>query len=370
MLRSAGIGGDVGQVDLGLLRRGQLDLGFFSCLFETLKRQRIIVQVHTGLFLELVGQIVNQTQVKVLTPEKRITIGREHLEGVLAIRLGDFDDRNIKRAASQIVNRDRGVTGLLVHSISQRCRGRLIDDSLHLKAGDLARIFGCLTLGIVEIGRDCDYRFFDLFTEIILGGLLHLLQHLRRNLWWRHFVAVDLDPCVAVIVGHDRVGNHLDVFLHDIIFELTPDQPFDGEQCVIRIGDSLSFRRLAHQGLPLIGVGDNRRSRSITLCIFNDLGLSTVQHCDAGIGGPQIDTDYLAHCYDLQLSVLAGLRFAGCSCVLNIWPSPAKSRWSGKISLITLTPHQGRFPTDLMRATRHVGCFLPSSSSPENRLPC
>ena len=91
MLRSTGIGSDVGQVNLGLLRRGKFDLGFFGCLFETLKRKWIAVQVHTRLFLELISQIVDKTQVKVLTSEEGIAIGREDLEGVLAIRLSNFN---------------------------------------------------------------------------------------------------------------------------------------------------------------------------------------------------------------------------------------------------------------------------------------
>ena len=72
---------------------------------------------------------------------------------MLTVSLGDFDNRDIECATTQIVNSDRGVTCLLIHTVGQCRCSRLIDNSLNFQTGNLACILGRLTLGIVEVGR-------------------------------------------------------------------------------------------------------------------------------------------------------------------------------------------------------------------------
>src|SRR3546814_6519972 len=78
----------------------------------------------------------------------RSAVGRFNLENAIA----DFQDRNVEGAAAKVIDRD-GLAILLFQAIGQRRGGRLVDDAQHFTARALACILGCLTLGVVEIGR-------------------------------------------------------------------------------------------------------------------------------------------------------------------------------------------------------------------------
>ena len=68
---------------------------------------------------------------------------REHLEDAF----GEIEDRDVVGAAAEVVDRDLLVV-LLVETIGQRRRGRLVDDPLDCQAGDLAGILGRLALAL------------------------------------------------------------------------------------------------------------------------------------------------------------------------------------------------------------------------------
>ena len=74
MLRAGLIRRNVGQIDLGLLAVGQFDLGFLRRLFETLQRQRIVVQIHAVFFFEFISQEIDDLKIKVFTTQECVTI--------------------------------------------------------------------------------------------------------------------------------------------------------------------------------------------------------------------------------------------------------------------------------------------------------
>ena len=209
MFRTGGIGRDVRQIHFGLLARRQFDFGFLSGFFETLHRQRIAFQIDTAVFLEFVGEIVDQHHVEVFTAEERIAVGRKHFELFFAVDIGDFDDRNIEGTAAEVVYRDDAIAAFFIDTVGERSRSRFVDDAFDVETRDTAGIFRRLTLRIVEIRRNGDYRFFDFFTEIILGGLFHFLEHFGRDLRRGHFLAVDFDPRIAVVGFNDFVRHHV-----------------------------------------------------------------------------------------------------------------------------------------------------------------
>ena len=295
MLGTAGVRRDIGQVELGLLARGQLDLGLLRCLFQALHGQGILAQIHAVFFLELAGQIIDDAQVEIFSAQEGVPVGGQHLELVLALDLGDLDDRDIKGAAAQIVDHDLAVAALLVHAIGKRRRGRLVDDAFDLQPGDATGVLGGLALGVVEIGRHGDHRLGDGFAQVILGGLLHLAQHLRGDFLWRHLAATGLDPGIPVIGGHNLEGRQMQVFLHDCIAELAADQALDGMQRVLRIGDGLALGGLPDQDFTVLGVGDDGRRGTSAFAVFQHFGLAALQHRHARVGGAQVNADDLAH---------------------------------------------------------------------------
>ena len=172
VLGTARVRGDVGQVDLGLGRRRQLDLRGFRGFLEPLQRELVAAQVDALLLLELVGEIVDEPHVEVFAAEEGVAVGRLHLEHAVA----DLEDRHVEGAAAEVIDRDQAGL-LLVEAVGERRRGRLVDDAQHLEAGDLAGVLGGLALGVVEVGGNGDDGLGDLLAEVRLRGLLHLLQH-------------------------------------------------------------------------------------------------------------------------------------------------------------------------------------------------
>src|SRR5262249_16130764 len=125
------------------------------------------------------------------------------------------------------------------------------------QAGDLAGVLGGLPLAVVEVGRHRDDGLADLLTEVVLGGLLHLLEDERRDLGRAILLAPDLDPGVAVLSPDDLVGRDLHCLLHLGVVVATADEALDGENRVLWIGDRLTPCDLTGQALAAIGEGDD-----------------------------------------------------------------------------------------------------------------
>ena len=287
VLRPRVVRRDVRQVDFRLGARRQLDLRLLRGLLQALQGDRVVVEVDAVLLFELIGQVLDDLEVEVLAAEERIAVGGEHLELVLAVHLGDFDDRDVERAAAEIEYRDLGVAALLVHAVGEGRRGRLVDDALHVEAGDPARVLGGLALRVVEVRRHGDDGLGDVLAQVFLGGALHLLQHFRRDLRRRELLAVAFDPRIAVVRLDDLVGHHRQIALDDVVFELAPDQPLDGEQGVGWIGDGLALGALADEHLAVRERDDGRR-RAVALGVLDHARLPPVHHGHARIRGAEV----------------------------------------------------------------------------------
>ena len=112
-------------------------LAFLGGFLQPLQRELVAAQVDALLLLEFIGEIVDEAHVEVLAAEESVAVGRLHLEHAVA----DFQDRNVERAAAEVIDRD-GAALLLVEAVGQRGRGRLVDDAQHFEAGDLAGVLG------------------------------------------------------------------------------------------------------------------------------------------------------------------------------------------------------------------------------------
>ena len=77
----------------------------------------------------------------------------------------DIEDGDIKSTAAKVIYGNR-FFGFLIQTVSQGGCGRFVDDTENVKTGDFTGILGGLTLTVVEISRNGDYRLFDFFAQI------------------------------------------------------------------------------------------------------------------------------------------------------------------------------------------------------------
>ena len=214
---------------------------------------------------------------------------------MLAIDLGDFDNRNVEGPAAKVVHCDLGVALLLVHTVGKRRRRRLVDDTSYIETGDPPGVLGRLALRIVEIGRYRNDSFSYRFAEIVFGGLFHFHQHPSGDLGRRHLFAVGFDPSVAVVRSDDLVGDHVAVALHDVVLKTTTDQSLYGKQRILRICHRLALGRLSDEHLIVTGKCDDGRRRTRALGVFNNPRFPALEDSDARIGGSEIDSYDFAH---------------------------------------------------------------------------
>src|SRR5690606_165064 len=297
VLRTRRVRRDVRQVDIRLLPRRELDLRLLRSFLQPLHRERILRDVDTALFLELLRQVLDDAVVEVLAAEERVAVRREHLELMLAVDLGDLDDRDVERPAAEVVHRDLAIAALLVETVRERRRRRLVDDALDLETRDAARVLRRLALRVVEVGRHRDPGLGDLLAEIVLGRLLHLREHARGDLRRRHPLAVDLDPRVAVVRPDDLVGDQMRILLDHGVVEAPADQALYREERVARIGHGLALRRLPDEHLTVLRERNDRRRRAIAFTVLDDLRRPAFHDRDARVGRAQIDANYSSHCH-------------------------------------------------------------------------
>ena len=225
MFRAAGVCRDVRQVHLSLLCGRQFNFGFFSCVFQALQSQHILLQVDAAFFLEFFYQEFNYAHVKIFAAEEGVAVGGQHFKLVFTVNFSDVDNGNIESAAAQVIYRDFAVAFLLIHTKCQRSCSRFINDALYFQAGNAASVLGGLALTIVEVGRHCDDSFSDRLTEIILGGLFHFHEYLCGDFRNGNVFVTNLNPCITVLGLNDGIWHHAHVLLHHWLFKTAPDQP-------------------------------------------------------------------------------------------------------------------------------------------------
>ena len=160
MLWSGGVGGNIGEVDLGAHRARELDLRLLGRLFETLERLWVFGEIDPFGLLELSEKPLDDTLVEIVATEMGVAVRGAHLKDALA----EFEDADIKGATTQVVDGDP-LFFLLVETVGECRRGRFVDDPLDGESGDLAGVLGRLALGVIEVGGDGDHRLGDLLSE-------------------------------------------------------------------------------------------------------------------------------------------------------------------------------------------------------------
>ena len=105
---------------------------------------------------------VDQRAVVVITAQGGIPTGGHDFKHALA----EAQDRDVKGAATQVVNSKHTLAGI-VQAVGNGSSGGLVDEAKHVEAGQLRCVFGGLTLGVVEIGWHSD----DGTVHLVIKGV-------------------------------------------------------------------------------------------------------------------------------------------------------------------------------------------------------
>ena len=232
-----------------------------KCLFRFLRRfaypvegNRIFCQIYFFLFPELLHDIICQLLIKIITTKMVVPRRCKYLDQSLS----DFNQRNIKRTASQVVYHDL-LWLSIVQAISQRRGSRFVDDPQHFKPCDPACILGRLALRIIKISRNCDHRLIHRLAEITFCILFQLHQNIRRNFLRRITFSVNL---------FSPGRSHL---------------PFHRENRAIHVRCRLALRHVTDKTLAFFRKCYYRRSSPASLCIHDHRRLPALHDCYAAV---------------------------------------------------------------------------------------
>ena len=85
VLGAGGVGGDIGQVDVGGGHAGELNLGLLSSLLETLHSHLVVAQVDALALLELGNQVVDDALVEVVAAQMGVAGRGQDLDDTVAM---------------------------------------------------------------------------------------------------------------------------------------------------------------------------------------------------------------------------------------------------------------------------------------------
>ena len=292
MLGAGRIGSDERQVDIRGCGARQFALGFFRGFFQPLQSHGVLAQVHAVFPQKFLGQVVDDALIKVVAAQVRVAIGGFDFKDAIP----EFEDGNVKRAAAKVVHRDFFIA-LFVQAVREGGRGGFVDDARDLEARDFARVFGGLPLRVIKISGHGDDGFCDRFAEVVFGGLLHFLQHHRRDLGRRIGLAVELHRCQPIGVAHDLIGHFGNFRAH--LVASAAHEALDRVNGFARIGHGLAFGNLTDEAFPVLRECDNRGRGAPPFGIWDDHGIAAFHHGDTRVGRSQVNTNDFAHCGNL-----------------------------------------------------------------------
>uniref|UniRef100_A0AAG5CTL2 NAD-specific glutamate dehydrogenase n=1 Tax=Anopheles atroparvus TaxID=41427 RepID=A0AAG5CTL2_ANOAO len=283
------------DLDAHLVAGRQGPLRLLHLATQLLHRPVVLADVLALLLLVQLDEVVHDALIEVLTAQMRVAVGGHHLEHTVI----DGQQRHVEGSTAQIEHQYVLLAVLLVQTVRDGGRRRLVDDAHDVQAGDHSRVLGRLTLGVVEVGRHGHDGVRHLLAQVRLGRFLHLAQHhggdfLRRE----HLIALarrDTDVRFRVLFDHLE-RQQLDVVLHRMVGELAPDQTLRVEHRVLRVGRQLVLGGVTDQTLA---VGRERHvggCDAVSLVVGDDLHAAIFVDAHARVRRAQIDTDHRFHC--------------------------------------------------------------------------
>ena len=102
MFRAVCVSGDIRQVDLGFHHRGELDLGFFGSLAQSLQSLAVFTQINSLVRLELISRPVDDNLVPVVATQVSVAAGGFDFENTFTYLQHGY----IKGTSAQVKDQD------------------------------------------------------------------------------------------------------------------------------------------------------------------------------------------------------------------------------------------------------------------------
>ena len=279
------------EFDRGRRGRRERSLGTFAGVLEAFDGSGVIPDIFPVLSLELVEEMLHQAVIDILATQVGIAARRLHFEHSIL----DLQNRNIEGTTTKVEHQNVLLfRRLVIETIGDGRRSRLVDDTQDIEPRDGPRIFRGLALLVVEVGWNGDDDVRDFCAQVVLGDLLHLGDDHRRNLLrvelFRLIFVIDLDLGTVALIGYDLERPELHIVLDDGFLELATDQTLGVVDGVIGIHGRLIFRRIPDEPLRAIESHVGRR-RPIALIVRDDFHATILPHTDSGIRRTEIESD-------------------------------------------------------------------------------
>ena len=210
--------------DLGSLLGRESTLGLLDLTLELTHSLSVLSDVDIVLLVVLLGEVVDNAVVEILTTKVSVTSGGLDLKNALL----DGEDRNIESTTTEIVDENLAFLLVgLVEAVGESGGGGFVDDTENVETGDGTGVLGGSALSVVEVGGDGNNGVLDRLAEVALSNLLHLAKNHGRNLLRCEsgllLVDLDADAGLATFVD-DLEGEVLDVILDRLVVELLTDE--------------------------------------------------------------------------------------------------------------------------------------------------
>lgn len=127
--------------------RRQSSLGLFGFTLELTHSLEVLGDINAVLLVVGLGQVVDNTLVKVLTTKVGVTGGSQNLKDSVV----NGEEGDIEGTTTKIVDNDLALTISLIQTIGDSGGGGLVDNSKDVETGNDTGILGSLTLVVLEI---------------------------------------------------------------------------------------------------------------------------------------------------------------------------------------------------------------------------
>ena len=293
VFRSCCICRDERKVDIRLRQGAEFFLGFFASFLKTLQGHWVFAEIDAVVFLELIGNVIDEGLVEIVTTEVGVAVGADDFKNLARVRVTVsaecyFENRDVERTTTKVEHDDLLILRF-VQSVGEGSGGRFVDDPSDFKTGDLACVFGGLALSIVKIGRNGDNRFGNAMSQVRFGSFFEFAKNLCRDFLWGELLITDLDFYVFASPTNELVRNYL---LFRLDFGVSAShKSFHRVNRAPRIGDRLATRWFADDGFAFIGKCNHAWCESIAFGIRNHFDFGAFHHGYHRVGSTQIESD-------------------------------------------------------------------------------